>query len=173
MIQAFVEKNRRLLSLLCGVARIGGWLLLGTALLAVAGKSVALISRIGDWVEFKKFCMTDVPWGMFSEFIPTGLMALGVAQFFKYLLEEDSQPGWILRNADKLLYLYAGILLAFFIWAGSADVIFQFENRGRYDWIITVATYLFLICIKVLALVGLAEVLRRLLPVMEESRTLV
>jgi hypothetical protein len=173
MIQAFVEKNRKLLEWLCRIARIGGWLLLGSAFLAVAGKSVALISRIGDWQEFMRFYNSDVPWGMFREFIPTGLMALGVAQFFKYLLEETSKPGWVLRNADKLLYLYAGILFAFFVWAGLADIIFQFRNRGHYDWIITVATYLVLVCIKMLALIGLAQILKRLLPMMEESRTLV
>ena len=83
---------------------IGGWMFLSWAFLVTAGKSIALATRIGDWQEFNRFLQHDVPWGTFTNGLPTGLLALGIAQLIKYLLETDYKPGWILRNADKLLY---------------------------------------------------------------------
>ena len=106
MIQTFIEKNRKMLLFYYWVMRIGGWMFLALAFLTAAGKSFALATRIGDWQEFNRFLQHDVPWGTFSNGLPTGLLALGIAQLIRYLLETDHKPEWILRNADKLLYTY-------------------------------------------------------------------
>ena len=171
MIQTFIERNRKLLLFYYWAARVGGWVVLSVAFLAVAGHSIALVSRVGDRNEFYRYWQHDVPWGMFSNVLPTGLLVLGVAQLIWYLLEADHKAGWILRNADKLLYVYTAILIAYYCWAGVTEVISHFNEP--YDFPARLIMLVIFILVKLLALVGLAEVLRRLLPVIEESRTLV
>jgi hypothetical protein len=171
MIQTFVEKNRKWLLFYYWAARIGGWVFLAISLLAVAGHSVALATRMGNGNEFNHYCQYDVPWGMFSNVLPTGLLILGIAQLIWYLLETDRRPRWILRNADKLLYAYTAILVIYYCWMGTKDVISHFHEP--YDFpgrLIMIAIF---ILVKILALVGLAQLLKRLLPIIEESRTLV
>jgi len=171
MIQTFIEKNRKLLLFYYWAARIGGWVFLFYASLVAAGKSFALATRIGDWQEFNRFLQHDVPWGAFSDGLPTGLLALGIAQLIWYLLETDHQPGWILRNADKLLYVYTAILIGYYCWMCVTEVSLHFNEP--YDFPLRLVFTAAFILVKLLALVGLAEMLRRLLPVIEESRTLV
>jgi hypothetical protein len=167
----FIEKNRKLLLFYYWAARVGGWVVLSLASLAVAGHSFALASRIGDWNEFYRYYQHDVPWGMFNNGLPTGLLVLGVAQLIWYLLETDRQPRWILRNADKLLYTYTAILIGYYCWIGATEVILHFNEP--YDFPLRLIALVVFILVKLLVLVGVAEVLRRLLPMIEESRTLV
>ena len=171
MIQTFIEKNRKLLRFYYWVMRVGGWMFLGLALLAAAGHSVALASRISDWDEFTRYFQFDVPWGMFTNGLPTGLLVLGMAQLIRYLLRTDQKPDWILRNADKLLYTYTAILISYYCWMGTTEVISHFNEP--YDFPLRLIMLVIFILVKLLALIGVAEVLRRLLPMFEESRTLV
>jgi len=112
-----------------------------------------------------------MPWGTFSNGLPTGLLALGIAQLIKYLLETDHKPGWIFRNADKLLYTYTAILIVYYCWAATTEVISHFNEP--YDFPLRLIILAVFILVKLLVLVGVAEMLRRLLPMIEESRTLV
>jgi len=171
MIHTFIEKNRKLLLFYYWAARVGGWAFLSLASLAAAGQFFALVSRIGDWDEFYRYYQHDVPWGTFSNGLPTGLLALGIAQLIRYLLKTDHKPDWILRNADKLLYLYTVILIGYYCRIGATEVMLHFNEPFDFPLrLIVVASF---ILIKLLVLVGVAEVLRRLLPMIEESRTLV
>ena len=163
----FIEKNRKLLLFYYWAMRIGGWVFLAIVFL----DSVALASRIGDWNEFNRYYQHDAPWGMFSNILPTGLLVLGVAQLIRYLLECEYRPGWILHDADKLLYVYAAILIAYYCWAGVTEMISRFNEP--YDFPLRLIMLVIFILVKLLALVGLAQLLRRLLPMIEESRTLV
>jgi hypothetical protein len=170
MIQAFVEKNRKPLSFYYWAARIGGWIFLSISSLAAVGHSVALISRIGDWNEFYRYYQHDVPWGMFSTVFPTGLLVLGVAQLIRYLLEPDRHPDWILRNADKLLYAYTAIVIIYYCWVSVTEA--RLHSNEPYDFLRLPLSAVFIL-VELLALVGLAQMLKRLLPMIEESRTLV
>ena len=171
MIQTFIEKNRKLLLFYYWVIRVGGWMFLALASVTAAGKSFALATRIGDWQEFNRFLQHDVPWGTFSNGLPTGLLALGVAQLIRHLLECEYRPGWILRNADKLFYTYTATLTIYYCWRGTTDVISHFNEP--YDFPLRMIVLAIFIFVKLLVLVGIAEMLRRLLPMIEESRTLV
>ena len=167
----FFTQNRKLLLFYYWAARIGGWVFLSMASLAVIGHSIALISRIGDINEFYRYWQNDVPWGMVSNVLPTGLVILGISQLIWYLLETDRQPRWLLRHAYKLLYMYTAILIGFYCWMGLRDVQVHFHEPYDFPWrMIMLIVFIF---IKLLAMVGVAEILRRLLPVIEESRTLV
>ena len=170
MIQTFIEKNRKWLLFYYWAARIGGWMFLALAFLAMAGHSVALASRVTDWPEFCRYYQHDVPWGTFSIGLPTGLLALGIAQLIKYLLETDHRPDWILRNSYKLFYIYTAILIVYYCWRITTDVVLHFNEP--YFPARLILSVIFLL-VKLLVLVGVAELLRRLLPMIEESKTVV
>ena len=171
MIQTFVEKNKRLLLTYYWIMRIGGWVFLALVILTAAGKSFALASRYGDWQEFNRFLHHDVPWGTFTNGLPAGLLALGLAQLIRYLLEPDNKPDGILRNSHKLFYAYTAILALYYCWAGTIEVIVHFNEP--HDFPLRMIMLVVFISVKLLALVGIAEILRRLLPMFDESRTLV
>ena len=77
-MNTFIEQNKKLLLFYYWAARIGGWIFLSIASLAVVGNSIALVSRMSDWDEFHRYCQHDLPWGMFSDVLPTGLVAIGI-----------------------------------------------------------------------------------------------
>ena len=173
MIQTFIEKNRKLLLFYYWAMRIGGWFLLTLSFLAVIGHSVALATRITDSQEFSRYWHHDVPWGMFTSLIPASILALGVTQLIWYLLETDRKPGWILRNADKLLYVYTAIMFGFYIWMCVKGLCITITWDTNIEFIIRILIGVVFISVKIHALVGLAQILKRLLPMIEESRTLV
>jgi hypothetical protein len=170
-MNTFIEQNKKLLLFYYWVARIGGWVFLSMASLTFFGKFVALTSRIGDMEEFRRFCEHDVPWGMFSDVLPTGILILGVSQLIWYLLDTDHQSRWILRNAHQLLYLYTAILIGCYCWIGISEV--QAHLNEPHDFPLRAIMIAVFIVVKLLALIGVAELLRRLLPIIEEHRSLI
>lgn len=173
MIQTFVEKNRKLLLFYYWVMRVGGWFLFGLSLLAVIGHSVALSTRITDSQEFSRYWHHDVPWGMFTYLIPAGILAIGISHLIWYLLETDRRPSWLLRNADKLLYAYTAIMLACYSWMVVKELNTTITWDTNVEFALRIVMAVVFISIKILALVGVAQILKRLLPVIDESRTLV
>jgi hypothetical protein len=99
------------------------------------------------------------------------IFALGVAQLITYSLQEQEQPAWLLRHLDKVLYLYTVLLIVDQVWflkrTGQGFV-------GGLGFPLSFVLYpLFPAMAKALALVGLGLLLRRLLSIIEESKTLV
>jgi TRAP-type mannitol/chloroaromatic compound transport system permease small subunit len=70
-----------------------------------------------------------------------------------------------------LLYAYTAILALFYCGATAREVIVHFNEP--YDFPLRLIMLVVFISVKLLTLVGIAEILRRLLPMFDESRTLV
>ena len=161
----FIEKNRRLLRFYCVATRIIGW-----TLLIVAGADLILAVYSGHFAERAHRLFI---WYRFAQetilgLLLLGLLLLGVGQFIRYLTEEDKQPGWILRHGDKVLYLYAAVTVADSIirfWHYKVSGVNEYAGYFLLSMLPAIA--------KGLIFVGLAQILRRLIPVIEESRTLV
>lgn len=161
-MNAFIEKNKRLLRVYCIAARIIGWLLLITA---------------GIWAiqALSGYSRSSIPFAMpitiFLRII-VGLVLLGVAQFIRYLSESEYKAGWILRNGDKILYLYAVLRIVMIVRIFFHNAKMMENTPYYYPWAFLEAN-----CLPVLAgaltLVGLGQILRRIMPVIEESKTLV
>jgi len=102
-----------------------------------------------------------------------GIVVLGLAQFVRYLCENNYEPGWILRHGDKVLYLYAAVLIIGHV-AWSFIQFTVYRNFSMHDLRVG---YLLAGLLPSLAwaviLVGMGQVLRRMLPMIEESKTLV
>lgn len=167
----FIEQNRRLLKFYCTTALIVGWLLIigGFAWFIPAMTSL----NISDLYKGADAILYVVS-AMLFDFLLPGLIALGVMQFIRYLFEDINKPGCILRNADRLFYIYAVFLIVKtylqYFWNSTwyAEVIESETSR-----LLFIQPFLLPTIAKVLILVGLGQILRRILPVIEESKTLV
>jgi len=167
-MNTLVEQNRPLLRICCMTARIYGWLLLSLGWSAVVGHSIALATRIGQWELFSDY-VRSLPWNVISGAI-VGLLVLGIAQFIRFLIDSDYTPGWILRHMEPLLYTYAGLVGLYVM------IITAFSLPHWHQWdeiIIRIAAALIWSTGNVLLLIGTALIIKRLMPVIEESRTLV
>lgn len=167
----FIEKNRRLLNFYCVTARIIGWM-------------IVLIGSIHIVWFLSEPLWSNVKWKTILPYLPhnlqfmLGLVVLGIAQFIRYVSEKQYQPGWLLRHGDKLLYLYAFFQIVKAI-GSCANFTMLIMARTNYNFanvcqVLTVGLFLVLTSVAtILILVGLAQVLRRIMPVIEESKTLV
>ncbi|UCE47181.1 MAG: hypothetical protein JSW47_16445 [Phycisphaerales bacterium] len=170
-MNTFIEENRRFLGIYYTAARVIGWLLLiaGSLLRIVAlalGPPENLIRfrlrwELGGWRQF------------IGSFLFPGIVVLGLAQFVRYLCEHNYRPGWILRHGDKVLELYAASLV---IWP-IVDCLFrmtEYEDIGLQELLVGhLLAGLLPSLAYALIYVGMGQVLRRMLPMIEESKTLV
>jgi hypothetical protein len=167
----FIEQNRRLLKFYCTVALIIGWLLIIGGFLWFIPTMTSL--NINDLYKGADAILYVVSALLFDFFLP-GLIALGVVQFIRYLFEDVKKPGCILRAADWLFYIYAGFLIVKtylqYFWNSTwyAEVIESETSR-----LLFIQPFLLPTVAKVLILVGLGQIIRRIMPVIEESKTLV
>jgi hypothetical protein len=167
----FIEKNRGLLRFYCIAARIIGWVFLIVALVTVV---VWVLSGFpGDGGRYQSYRIYSLCERLTLNFALFGLVVLGLAQFIRYLYDNDYQPGWLLCHGDKVLYLYAAALIA-------SSVLYFFFRTAVFTNTLTVSLLFSHFLAGVLPAVarglifaGLGQVLRRIVPIIEESRTLV
>jgi len=172
----FIEKNRQLLRFYCLAARIFGWVLIcgGTIWFLLF---VLVILAVNDaagsigWPHtsenFLYACKSFV-----FEFILPGLIALLLAQLIRYMLETEYKPSWILQHGEKVLYVYSVLLIGqnILMYYVLPIGLLGEDGPGRLALIQPLVVPL---AAKILILVGLGQVLKRFMPVIEESKTLV
>ena len=165
----FIEKNRALLRSYCIGARIIGWLLLIIAIVLAVVKPY-LGSSVSE--EHRLYMIYAICSEIVVGYVLLALILLGFAQFVRYLYESEYQPGLILRHGDKVLYLYALALIVnpILLYYFRMKVI-EFANISNlFEYVIA----LILPAIaKALIFIGMAKVLKRMVPMVEESKTLV
>lgn len=189
----FIEKNRRLLQFYCVAARVIGWMLI---VLAVIG--ILVIESYLSWLRSasEKSYIHDRYLGFYIVpiqffYFTLGLVALVVAQLIQYLIEREYKAGWILRHGDKILYACAVLLvgsavvnsvrnfdrLIWFLERGDPGVwswmYFVLPERYIWSWRFFLLLPVLLAIAKALILVGLGQIWRRIIPIIEESKTLV
>jgi hypothetical protein len=167
----FIEKNRRLLGIYCIAARIIGWCILLVAAIMI----IAEILSGGRFIGAKGVDRLYMLEGLLFRYMLPAFLALLVAQFIRYLYEVEHQPGWILRYGDKILYVYAVIVVLNSIWQHVYYIIVRYSDFGKFgiSKFFYVVLAVLLTGAKALILVGFAQILRRIMPVIEESKTLV
>lgn len=172
----FIERNRRLLKFYYVAARICGWVLLcgGTiwfflfVLVTLAVNDAA--GTIGWPYTSENFIYASVSFTF--EFVLLGLVALLLAQLIRYMLEPGGTPALILRCGDKILYVYAALLIgrnALTYYALQVGLLGE-QGPGH---LLLAQPLLVPLAAKMLILVGLGQILRRIVPMIEEAKTLV
>ena len=172
----FIEQNRRLLKFFYAATRICGWVLLcgGTIWFLMFVLIVLAVNDAAGTIGWPDASMNFI-YALVSftfEFVLPGLIALLLAQLVRYMLESDYKPARILRSGDKILYVYAALLI------GQNTLIYYalrvgFLGKLSPGHLVFVQPLLVPLVVKILILVGLGQILRRLIPVIDESKTLV
>ena len=160
----FIEKNSKLLKFYYILAQVIGWVILivaGTDIIFALTGYHRYSSNIG-------FVMRLI------DSILLGLIALGVGRFIRYIYDVVYKPSLLLRHLCIILYTYAGFKLIFTLGLLYIHLVKQMEDAGPYygPW-----QSFFKNAIPVIAVtfifIALGQILRRIIPVIEESRTLV
>ncbi len=167
----FIKQNRRLLKFYCTAALIIGWLLIVGGFLWFIPTIMSLnINHLYKGADAILYAVS----AMLFDFLLPGLIALGVVQFFRYLFDDTSKPGCILRNAHGFFYIYAVFLIVKTYLQYSWNSVWYAEViESETSRLLFIQPFLLPTVAKVLILVGLGQILRRIIPVIEESKTLV
>jgi len=172
----FIEKNRGLLRLYYIAARFIGWVLIiggGIWFLLFVLCILAVSDAAGslDWPYTNENFLYASSVFVF-DFVFTGLLVLVVGQLIRYILETEYRPRWLLRCADKILYVYAVVVIG---QAISRYYILHASLMEKFGsgHLLLIQPQVVPLTAKILIIVALGVILRRVMPVIEESKTLV
>ena len=165
----FIKQHQRLLHFYCDAAQALGWtLLLFVPSVGVVGTLLSG-SLMSNWESGNILRLVLV---VFLNSMTLGLVLLGVGQFIRYLFDSECQPSWMLRNGASVLYACAVIVLVSCVsqqlWYSSL-----MKNVSNPLLLARLVSTAIPALAKALILVGLGQILQRVLPVLEESKTLV
>ncbi len=176
----FIEKHRRLLQAYCLVARILGWLLILGGIFwcfAIVGNLWGIEEK-QQQIDFLLYVVSALVY----DFVIPGFLAFAIGGLLDYLLRPKAKPPLILGMMDKLCYIYA----IFLTWKLCGTIVTFGDNLWFVNFkfftvpeisesarILLVQPLLGPTVAKVLLLIGIGMILHRLLPVIEESKTLV
>lgn len=164
-MNTFIQQNKDLLRFYCMGAQIIGWLLLAVSPLgtvaALAGDSAFNENALVILYILQRITLNP---------IILGLLLLGTAQFIRFIYETEYKPGWILQNGSTILYAAAFIVLMSCI-INYLYLVFSFPMK-TFHFIRFLTSFMPALA-KILILVGLGKILRRVLPVIKESKTLI
>jgi hypothetical protein len=175
-----IEKNKRSFRFCCGAVQIIGVLLIVMGvvwfILVVSRSEVSLIRLHGkasesavDDFESIQYILTVASWLVFGFMVP-GLAAVGIAQFAGYLFAKEGQPAFVIRHGHIFFYTLGGFEI---FWAYFRYALFINLIEDSYARVLWTQPLLLPTLAKVLLLIGLGQILKRILPVIEESKTLV
>jgi hypothetical protein len=106
-----------------------------------------------------------------------GVFALMVAQLIKFLGSEDAEPGWLLSHGRTILHGCVAIMLLRIAALFIHLMVYLFRQIGELQQIgmtsLALITQVLLAAAQILVALGLAEILRRVLPMIEESKATV
>jgi hypothetical protein len=167
-MNSFIEKNKRLLKIYYIAALIMGW-----TLIILSGVKTALlvfnVFRIGD----SRMVMMGTFLEMVFSQIILGTFLLAVAQYIRFLTSGSNKAGGLTRHIDKIIYLYTIAKVA------QMRVVYisltaQAKDAGPYfsAWR-SFALYATPTIAYILVLVGLGLILKRSIPIIKESKTLI
>jgi len=98
-----------------------------------------------------------------------GFGALIIAEFISFLLTSKDEPKWILRHGDKIIYGYVAHLIIMHIYISM-----QTGNPEEPpNSLIHVVQFHGVSVMRILILIGIAIILRKVVRIIKESKTLV
>ena len=172
MKHRFFAENRGFLKLCSDMARFYGVLCLILAGVVVLFAILAVSGSMGT-EHRTRWLTTFGPFTRIPILALRGLLALVVAEFISYLIADEGKPKWLLRHGDLVIYAYVCFLLVlairtgFFPPAVSGSAVHYSSNLGLglIGLLSTAAVALMWI--------GIGITLRKVLPIIRESKTLV
>ena len=170
MLNNAIEKNKRYLRFCSCVAQFSGLLLLFLGF-------ISIVMMLWNFCQPDRFPKYDIALAykiispfIFRQVFP-GLFLLGISKLITCLIDINFKPNWILKSSDKIIYLYVVLLIINFIFFS----IYQTEAivASPHHYLTTWIPSAIFTSVKALLWVGMAQVLRRIVPIIEESKSLV
>ena len=99
-----------------------------------------------------------------------------ITQLIQYLFDSKSKPGFILRHGNKFLYIYMILALIVMVMRNVYAIkylLYADIANAQILFFSTSITSIVLFAAKALVLIGVAQFLKRLIPIIEEHKTLV
>jgi hypothetical protein len=161
-MSTFIEKNKKWLKFYSTASKILGWVLI----LLASIKVLYLLTMSFGMIRERQLLLVSLGAIVENTFgqLPVGIILLGVGQLLRYTYEDEYKVPWLLRNGAKMLYLFAilAILRPFVFY------LFQHGMNASSHF-----TFGPLSLADVLILIGLGNILKRVLPIIEEYRSLI
>jgi len=105
-------------------------------------------------------------------FLIPGCLALLIADFIGHMLSEEARPRTLLRHGDWVLYVCGAILAGQALLSAAGWDVVEAKDPDRAG-LLFAGPVLIPLLAKVLLCVALGQVLGRVLPIIDESRTLI
>ncbi|MFA6241388.1 MAG: hypothetical protein WC655_10685 [Candidatus Hydrogenedentales bacterium] len=173
-----MQIKRQALKRICRLGRIAGWGVIVLGIFEVVAYAYAhLIAHVAEQPTLYRSITS-------ANNILAGLLVLTTAQFVRYVVEEDAEPKWLLRHGHMVMVVFALYLfvtgslygwvpfraMCELLWTHSPD---QMIPLGR-ELGLTFGVFVFLLppAAKALCVLGAAAMLRTVLPILAESKTL-
>lgn len=162
-MNTFVEKNKKWLKFYSSASRILGWvIILFVCMVVFSLLKMSLEIREQQIFLTHLGTILEVTLGR----LPVGIILLGIGQLLTYTYDEEYKKPWLLRNGSKTLYLFAVLVFLrpfiFYLYQYSMNyapnLAFTSSSSSLAD---------------VLILIGLGNILKRALPIIEEHKSLV
>lgn len=173
-MNTFIEKNKKWLKFYHAALRLSGWIFLTLGIGGFGICTLLIVLNIGinkvsiDFLLEKSSHHFDI--------ILLGLLGLGIAQLIRYLVDDECKLGFILRHGSKFLYAYVvviSLLMAIRI-VFTLLYIMNSDGGNKLGFLFGISiTSIVLIGAKALILIGLAQFSGRIMPVIEEHKSLV
>ncbi len=161
----FIEQNKRLLKIYFIAALFMGWILV----VFPGIKTAWLVCNLWRLGRYKMVIFLELVFGQ----VILGIFLIAVAQFIRFLTSHSYKVSWLLRYIDKIIYLYAiGKVVQMIILYIRLEVIAEDAGPHFSVWG-SFTTYAIPSTAFIMVLVGLGQILKRSIPVIEESKTLV
>jgi hypothetical protein len=167
MLHDIIEKNERFLRFCSRVAHTVGFFLILITFLTIAFPLSAVL-----WAGSPKNIATNL---LLTSFVIRFIrilflifLFLGIEQFIRCLIDIDFKPNWILRFGDKIIYMYA-----VFIFVTPIHAYTQMPELHNIPHSAVIALAAIFTFVKIILWVGFGLVLKRLVPIIQESKTII
>ena len=164
-----MDKKLKLLNGLCAAISFLGWLLIiGGFFWGANFVNNCYAEESSEWsqIQFIFYVISKVSF----DFLFVGISAIVVAGFVKFIVNKESRAGSLLRFSDKLFYIFAGLGI---LWALIQHSVFKAVIADTTARILYEQPVLLPALLKAIMLILLGRILKSLLPVIEEYKSLV
>ena len=169
----FIEKNRRLLKIYNLLILVIGWLLI--ALTPILSYLLIINSSGGKTqsiTEIDRYYLIRFIHAGIVNYLCLGIILLIIARFIKYLFSDEFRPDWFLRHFVDFISIYA-LLIVFGISIRYMDPSFHKKGMPTQNIGTVLLPQIIIDFAKTFIVIGLGHIMSRVLPVIEESKTLV
>ena len=165
----FIQKNKRLFKFYSSAAHFIGWSILLTTICIII---IELLSR-GRFIGAEGFYMRfHLVGGILFRYLLPVVLALLISQLIRYIIEPEYNYGWILRYGNNILCIYAVLVLLNAIWSHVYYFMLSHSSYGPSMFLYVLESVLLTLA-KILILVGLGQILKRIVPIIEEHKSLI